>query len=116
MVPPTADLDDASTDLQSTSTAGDLTQFQLNILAILAEEARYGLAVKRDLEAYYGEEINHGRLYPNLDSLGRKGLVAKRKLDERTNEYRATSEGVAVVQDRTEWLVEKLDMRARGEE
>jgi len=47
----------------------DLTAFQQNILAILAEEARYGLAIKRELENYYGTEVNHGRLYPNLDDL-----------------------------------------------
>ncbi|ELZ20434.1 PadR family transcriptional regulator [Natrinema limicola JCM 13563] len=35
----------------------------------------YGLAIKRELEDYYGTEVNHGRLYPNLDELVDLGLV-----------------------------------------
>jgi len=42
--------------------ARDLTAFQQNILSILAEEPMYGLAIKRELESYYGDEVNHGRL------------------------------------------------------
>ncbi len=37
-----------------------LTAFQQNILIILAEESRYGLAVKEELETYYQDEVNHG--------------------------------------------------------
>lgn len=48
-------------------TAYDLTAFQQNILTVLAEEPQYGLAIKRELENYYDSEVNHGRLYPNLD-------------------------------------------------
>ncbi len=44
--------------------ATDLTAFQRDILAILADEARYGLAIKEALQEYMGEEVNHGRLYP----------------------------------------------------
>lgn len=40
---------------------------------ILSEEARYGLAVKRELDEYYGSEVNRGRLYPNLDELVEMG-------------------------------------------
>jgi DNA-binding PadR family transcriptional regulator len=53
----------------------DLTTFQHNILAILAEESRDGLAIKRELESYYGSEVNHGRLYPNLDDLVNNAVV-----------------------------------------
>ena len=73
--------------------SSDLTQFQLRILSILVEEARYGLAIKRELEDAYGEEINHGRLYPNLDQLTEIGYVDVGELDKRTNEYRVTEHG-----------------------
>ncbi|OYR60939.1 PadR family transcriptional regulator, partial [Halorubrum sp. E3] len=56
-------------DESPTRTAADLTAFQQNILTILSEEPMYGLAIKRELESYYGSEVNHGHLYPNLDEL-----------------------------------------------
>jgi DNA-binding PadR family transcriptional regulator len=87
----------------------DLSQFQVTILAILAEEARYGLAVKRALEDFYGENVNHGRLYPNLDELDDWGLVARRDLDGRTNEYRVTAAGRRTLTEYTSWLVSHLD-------
>ncbi|ADJ16880.1 transcription regulator [Halalkalicoccus jeotgali B3] len=58
-------------------TAHDLTAFQQNILTVLSEEPQYGLAIKRNLEAYYDEEVNHGRLYPNLNDLVERGFVGK---------------------------------------
>jgi len=88
----------------------DLTAFQQNLLVILrgCEEGRYdggvrdgayGLALKRILERdeWYGEEINHGRLYPNLDTLVEKGLVEKSEADKRTNQYQLTEAGVQVL-------------------
>jgi len=86
----------------------DLTAFQKNILTVLAEEARYGLAIKRELEDYYGQEVNHGRLYPNLDDLVNKGLVEKSELDKRTNEYALTDDGFDAVVDDLEWTLSKF--------
>ena len=91
-----------------TPDAGDLTAFQKNILTILAEEARYGLAVKRELEEYYGEEVNHGRLYPNLDDLVKKGFVEKSELDKRTNSYALTPDGRDVLFADLSWQLEKI--------
>jgi len=88
--------------------ARDLTAFQQNVLFVLAEEARYGLAIKRELEDYYGEEVNHGRLYPNLDGLIERGLVEKSELDKRTNEYALTDDGQAVLVDLFEWSFSKF--------
>jgi DNA-binding PadR family transcriptional regulator len=84
--------------------ARELTAFQQNILTILAEEARYGLAIKRELESYYDSEVNHGRLYPNLDDLVEMGLVEKSELDKRTNEYALTDEGLEAVLGQLEWV------------
>jgi len=89
-------------------TARDLTAFQRNILVILSEEPMYGLAVKRELEGYYGSEVNHGRLYPNLDDLVELGLVEKSELDKRTNQYELTDEGYDAVLDQLGWTLSKL--------
>lgn len=86
----------------------DLSTFQLNILAIIAEEARYGLAIKRELEDYYDIDVNHGRLYPNLDDLVERGHVEKSELDKRTNEYALTDAGYNTLLARFEWLSSKV--------
>ena len=103
--------------VQSTSAAArDLTAFQRNILVILSERPMYGLAVKRELEDYYGSEVNHGRLYPNLDDLVGMDFIEKSELDKRTNQYELTDEGKDVVLDSLEWTLSKFvtgDDRAR---
>ena len=93
---------------EASITAQDLTAFQQNILTILAEEPRYGLAVKRELEAYYGSEVNHGRLYPNLDDLVDEGFVEKSELDKRTNQYALTDAGHDVVLGQLEWVLDRF--------
>ncbi|GAB3685317.1 PadR family transcriptional regulator [Salinarchaeum chitinilyticum] len=90
------------------SKARDLTAFQRHILTILAEEPMYGLAIKRELEAYYDDEVNHGRLYPNLDDLVELDFVAKSELDKRTNQYELTEEGYAAVLDQVRWSLERI--------
>jgi len=82
--------------------AQDLTLFQQNVLLVLGEEQNhqeYGLGIKRELEDLYGEEVNHGRLYPNLDDLIELGLVAKSERDRRTNDYRLTDAGKQLLVD-----------------
>jgi DNA-binding PadR family transcriptional regulator len=86
----------------------DLTAFQHNILVILSEEPMYGLAIKRQLEEYYGTEVNHGRLYPNLDDLVEMGLVEKSELDKRTNQYELTDDGTEAVLQRLDWVLSKF--------
>jgi DNA-binding PadR family transcriptional regulator len=88
--------------------ARDLTAFQQNILIILSDEPMYGLAIKRQLEAYYDSEVNHGRLYPNLDDLVELGLVEKSELDKRTNQYALTDEGYETVVDKFDWALSKF--------
>ena len=82
----------------------DLTGFQRDLLYVIAgHEEPHGLAVKADLDDYYGAEINHGRLYPNLDTLVEKGLVEKGRLDDRTNAYTLTRRGRREIAARREW-------------
>lgn len=89
-------------------TAHDLTAFQQHILTVLSEKPRYGLAIKRELESYYGTEVNHGRLYPNLNDLVERGLVAKSALDKRTNQYELTKEGYDLLLGELDWQFSKL--------
>lgn len=95
---------------------GDLTAFQYTVLLVLAEEARYGLAIKDELEEYYGTEINHGRLYPNLDGIAEDGLIEKRSLDNRTNRYELTEDGYEIIRARLDWELSNVltdDERAK---
>jgi DNA-binding PadR family transcriptional regulator len=101
---------DRGADATPTQAGADLTKFQTRILQILYDNPDYGLGVKRSLEAYYGEEINHGRLYPNLDTLVNKDLVAKSERDRRTNEYALTTRGERVVDIDLDWVCSQLDV------
>ncbi|WP_411714034.1 PadR family transcriptional regulator [Natronomonas sp.] len=101
-------MSEAQTTTVEPGVAKDLTAFQQNVLTILAEDARYGLAIKRELETYYDSEVNHGRLYPNLDDLVEMGLVEKSELDKRTNEYGLTEEGLDAVLDQLSWTFSKV--------
>ena len=87
----------------------ELTAFQQTILTVLAEEARYGLAIKRELETYYDSDVNHGRLYPNLDDLVEDGLVEKSERDKRTNEYALTDAGYEALLADLSWTISKLN-------
>jgi len=101
-------MSEAQTVSNSPGIARELTAFQQNILTILAEEPRYGLAIKRELETYYDSEVNHGRLYPNLDDLVEMGLVEKSELDKRTNQYALTDDGYQTILDQVGWMFSKM--------
>lgn len=82
----------------------DLTGFQRDCLYVIAGlEEPNGLAVKDELEEFYHGEINHGRLYPNLDELVDRGLVQKHHIDKRSNAYSVTDDGRQELEDRREW-------------
>ncbi|WP_226043441.1 PadR family transcriptional regulator [Natrinema sp. DC36] len=102
-------IESSETETEIQETAADLTKFQVRILAILAADDRYGLAVKEELSEYYGEEINHGRLYPNLDKLVDQEFVDKSELDKRTNNYALTEKGHTALRHEFEWLEAHLN-------
>ncbi|MDZ7729842.1 MAG: PadR family transcriptional regulator [Natrialbaceae archaeon] len=82
----------------------DLTGFQRDLLYVIAgADQPSGQNVKEEVEKYYNSEINHGRLYPNLDTLVNKELVEKGQLDRRTNYYAITDDGHQRIEDRREW-------------
>lgn len=72
----------------------DLRGFERDLLyavcALEDGEPPKGLAIKHHLEREYPEEINHSRLYQNLDRLVENNLLTKGRKDDRTNEYATT--------------------------
>jgi len=89
----------------------DLTGFQRDILYVLGGlDSPKGLAIKDELDDYYSTDINHGRLYPNLDALVDKGLIEKGHIDDRTNSYSLTSRGHRELEARREWESEYVDL------
>ncbi|TMT79083.1 PadR family transcriptional regulator [Haloterrigena sp. H1] len=88
----------------------DLTGFQRDLLYVIAgADQPSGQDVKDEIEQYYSSEINHGRLYPNLDTVVNKDLVEKGQLDRRTNYYAITDEGEQAIEDRREWVLQYVD-------
>ena len=70
----------------------------------------HGLSIKNEIEASYEGEVNHGRLYPNLDQLVEMGLVEKGTLDKRTNSYTLTDRGYQELEARREWEDQRADI------
>lgn len=88
----------------------ELTGFQRDVLyVVLHEEHPSGQSIRRKMEEHYNENINHGRLYPNLDTLVESGLLNKGKKDERTNEYQITSKGKDKIVSRQIWLNKNIE-------
>lgn len=88
----------------------ELTKFKRDVLTVMAGlEKPNGLEIKAELDDYYNTAINHGRLYPNLDSLVEEGFIEKSKEDERTNIYELTEHGNTVLEDRRDWEAQYFD-------
>jgi len=88
----------------------DLTAFQRDLLFIIAGlDEPHGLGIKDELEAVYETDVNHGRLYPNLNTLVEKNLVAKGTIDKRTNSYSITARGEELLTHRRAWEAEYID-------
>ena len=49
------------------------------------------------------DDVNHGRLYPNLDTLVEKGYLEKSKKDRRTNLYTLTETAYEAIEERQKW-------------
>jgi len=87
----------------------DLTGFQRDLLYVIEGADRpSGQDIKEEIETYYSSDINHGRLYPNLDTLVNKELVEKGELDRRTNYYAISDRGRQAIEQRREWEAQYL--------
>jgi DNA-binding PadR family transcriptional regulator len=86
-----------------------LTGFQRDLLyAITSQTKPSGQEIKEILERDV-DEVRHGRLYPNLDTLVDRGFVEKGQLDRRTNYYEITEEGEQLLRERREWENERVE-------
>jgi len=96
--------DGETPEVNGTGAVADLTAFQRDLLWELSHEnGRKGLSLKAELADYYGEDLNHSRLYQNLDKLVERDLVAKQARDKRTNEYRLTESARRALEARRAW-------------
>jgi DNA-binding PadR family transcriptional regulator len=81
----------------------ELTGFQRDLLYVIAgSDQPSGQTILRKLESHI-DDVNHGRLYPNLDELVDHGLVEKGSQDQRTNYYEVTQSGEQLLVRRREW-------------
>ena len=85
----------------------DLTAFQRDLLYVIAglddDPYPHGLSIKEELNEHYSGDVQHGRLYPNLDQLVEMGFVKKEEIDKRTNSYTLTERGHREIEARREW-------------
>ena len=89
----------------------DLTGFQRDLLYVIeGADQPSGQDVKEEVEQYYSTEVNHGRLYPNLDTIVNKELVEKGQLDHRTNYYEISDAGCDQIQERREWEEQYVEL------
>jgi len=88
---------------QETMSMFELTGFQRDLLYVIAGASRpSGQEIKVQISQFVGE-VNHGRLYPNLDTLVEQGFVNKGQHDRRTNFYELSDEGLEALKARREW-------------
>ncbi|MFC4986341.1 helix-turn-helix transcriptional regulator [Saliphagus infecundisoli] len=88
----------------------DLTGFQRDLLYVIADIDRpSGQTIRDELDDYYTDDITHGRLYPNLDTLVTKGLVEKGELDRRTNYYELTDIGDDQLRTHHTWTSQYIE-------
>ena len=81
----------------------ELTGFQRDLLYVIAGLGRpSGQMVRREIEKHV-DNVNHGRLYPNLDTLVEYELVNKGRHDQRTNYYELADEGRELIEQRRDW-------------
>lgn len=88
----------------------ELTSFQRDVLyALSSEEQMNGSDIRRELQEYYGLNVNNGQLYPNLDKLAENGLIEKIETDSRSNYYMRTEKAEELIWNRRGWEDEQLE-------
>lgn len=88
----------------------ELTGFQRDLVYVTAGLDRpSGQQIKAELLNSI-DEITHGRLYPNLDTLVKQGYLEQGQRDRRTNYYDVTEVGMAALRDRRRWEDQYVDL------
>jgi DNA-binding PadR family transcriptional regulator len=67
------------------------------ILSSLAEGAKHGYALTKDIEAFAGVRLAPGTLYEALSRLDGQGLIEALESDDRRRPYRLTAAGAAAL-------------------
>ena len=89
----------------------DLSGFQRDLLFVVhGLDEPNGLEIKEIMQDDYQKDINHGRLYPNLDNLDAMGLIDKTEKDKRTNCYSITPRGRSEIVRRRKWEEERANL------
>lgn len=87
----------------------ELTSFQRDILYVASGlDEPSGQMIRAELESDH-DEITHGRLYPNLDTLVERGYLDKGRLDQRTNLYAVSEHGKRELLARRRWEEEYVE-------
>lgn len=68
---------------------------ELLILMSLAEGARHGYSVMRDIEQFAGVKLGPGTLYTAITRLVEKGMIRPEPAADRQRPYRLTKSGLA---------------------
>ena len=85
----------------------ELTAFQYTLLQAANELVEpSGQDIRRYINSspFHGSDMNHGRLYPNLETIVEAGLVEKGQHDQRTNYYAITDDGKDALETRASYL------------
>ena len=85
----------------------ELSAFQYTLLQAANELVEpSGQDIRRYINAspFHGPDMNHGRLYPNLETIVEAGLVEKGEHDARTNYYEITDDGKEALETRAAYL------------
>lgn len=96
----------------------DLSAIQRDVLVEIARieragEQPSGAAIRASLEAHGSEDVNHTTVYTNLDELAEDGLVDRRKIDGRTNAYRATGTARSLLEWHADRVARQLGQEVR---
>ena len=85
----------------------EFSGFRRDILLVLAfGEPTNGRGLLEDLSSFRDEDVNEGRLYPNLNALVDAGLVEKRENlhDDRSHEFRLDDRGCQCLREHAQRL------------
>jgi DNA-binding PadR family transcriptional regulator len=69
------------------------------ILSSLADGAKHGYALTKDIEAFAGLRVAPGTLYEALGRLERQGLIEALETDDRRRPYRLTAAGAGALRE-----------------
>ena len=85
----------------------ELTAFQYTLLQAaddLVEPSGQDIRRYVDAGPFHPSPMNHGRLYPNLETIVEAGLVDKGEHDRRTNYYEISDDGKDALETRACYL------------